>query len=381
MAVSDITTYNLLNRWATLMGVNPFHFNQVSGAGAPLHDNSVWIQYERDVVADALYQAVAEIATWIGYWPRPVWLSEDIQFGNGWPYQLQTLRTTHGRGKVQAFGQRGSTLISAGVLVTYSDTTGDTIDDTATITVVTTVTDPTEIQAFFQVADGAAGAGDERWQIEPLTVTISAGVATITGHRALFAHPARLWAVPYAPTDPNFLTKHNGQTTDPNDFVTHVDIYRVYNDTTTPGQLLSDPFYSECCLTLGTTLTDAASIRLVDGEIGSFQVRAQDCTGCHIFNRVRVYYKAGLPLVNGMMDRRLEIAVVRYANTIMSETLKTVTDLPSQPTRSRWADDREKMPRDELQPGDLKNPFGLLRGQVEAWRRLKYLIEPSGGRI
>lgn len=380
MATSDVIHWQTLNRWPVLMRESSWHFNQISGAAAPLNSPcDVYIQSSRDTVAQGLYEAGWQFADALGFFPRPTWTNETFRLGRGWPYSLQEFHTQYRY--VEAFGQRASTLITANVAITYSDSNGDGVNDLATMTVTVTAGQAAnEVQVFFRTVDGAPAAGDERWQIEPLSVSVVGTTATITGPRYLFVKPSTIWQVPYNPTDVNFLEINRADTADPNDFVTLVDVYRVYNDTTTVAQLLSDPIYSQSD-NLGTMLTDAADVLLIDSVPGRFRVRAVDCEACHVFGWVKVFYKSGFPLVNSMMDRRLEVGMVRFANVVMPFYPQEVCDLPQNPTRTMFTEDRMAMPPNELQPTDLRSPFGLSRGAIRLWRSVHHMEQPSGGKL
>ena len=378
MAVSDLTHFNLLNRYATIMRINEFNFNQVSGKSAPLNSPcEVWIQPQRDTVAQALYQAGNEIAAALSFYPRPVWLSEIFRLGKGWPYTAQEFYTKYKY--VEAYGQKATTLITTNVAVVYSDVNGDGVDDTATITGATSITNPNELQIFFTVADGAIAAADERWQIEPLTVTISGGNFTAVGSRALFVKPS-VWKTPFQTSDPNALIHNNVDIQIAANFITQVDVYRVYNDTTVQAQLLSDPIYSQTS-PLTPMLTDTVVVLPIDNTIGNFRIRSESCTGCHRFEWVKVFYKAGFALVNGAMDRRLETNIIRYANCLFPSYPSEICDNPSGPTRTMFSEDITPLPRNELLPDDLKSPFGLQRGAIRVWRQMKHLEFPVGGKV
>lgn len=378
MAVSDVTHFNLLNRWPSIMHVNQFNFNQASGLSAPLNSPcKVWIQPERDVVAQSLYMAGHQIAENLGFYPRPTWVSETFRLGRGWPYTAQEYVTKYKY--VEAFGQRATSLITANVAVTYTCDNSTGVDNVATISGATTVTDPNEIQFFFRVADGAPGDGSEYWQIEPMQVTIASGVFTAVGSRALFVQPS-VWKTPFLPSDPNYIENNGVDIAQPGNFVTLVDVYRVYNDTTVQAQYLSDPIYSQTS-PLTPMLTDTGVVLLIESGIGNFRVRPDSCTGCHNLEWVKVFYKAGFPLVNGAMDRRFETALIRFANVLFPYYPSEVCDNPNGPTRTMFDEDRSPLPRQEMQPGDLHSPLGLSRGAVRVWRALNAYQFPTGGKI
>jgi hypothetical protein len=382
MAISKLyPTYALLNRWQYTLDVNIWHFNQVAGNGAPfVGDNctEVWIQPEREHVARALYSAVNKMKDAMGFYPRPVYLSERIPFGRGNPYSLQYLQTKWGNRKLIEFGQRATSVISAGAAIVYTDSDLDGVPDLATITVTSGVS-TAEVALFFRTADGAPSAAHELWEITPITVTQSGGTTTITAPRAYFVKPS-IWNVPRDPADPNTLEKNDADTTQTSDFVTAVDVYRVYTDTTTPLQVYGDPIYTQAT-DLDQNLATTGVARIVDAELGLFEARVEncDCVSHHI-QGVQVYYKAGEALEYTHMRSDFEEACIRLANTLMPVQSSTLCDV----TWQMWTEDRQSMKVDNmvlLQERDTGNPFGLKQGQVAAWHVARDNKLVSGGKI
>lgn len=383
MAISkQYPTFALLNRWQSTLDINAYHFNQAAGDGAPyVGDNcrEVWIQPEREHVARALYNAVTKMRDAMGFYPRPVYLSERIPFGRGVPWQLQMLQTRWGNRKLIEFGQRAVSVISAGASVVYSDSDGDGVPDLATITVSSGVSTD-EVALFFQTADGAPSAAHELWEITPIAVTQSGGTTTITAPRAYFVKPSTIWNIPRDPSDPNTLEKNAADTMQPSHFVTAVDVYRVYTDTTTPLQVYGDPIYSQST-SLGKNLATTGVARIVDADQGLFEARVEncDCVSHHI-QGVQVYYKAGQALEYTHMRSDMEEACIRLANTLMPNQPSTLCDV----TWQMWAEDRQSMKVDNmviLQERDTGNPFGLKQGQVAAWHVARDNKLPSGGKL
>jgi hypothetical protein len=365
MAVSTYTNWKLLNAWQRIMGENIWEFNQVSGNGVQRRENQpVYLQPVRDDIARSLYEAVE---AWVGYslyYPRPTYVTERIDLRGGNPYNMQTLRLTWKH--LVAFGTRGTSVISAGATVTYSASPGSLVNDIATITVPAgSLTDTNEIQAFFTVADGAPGAADERYEIEPLTVTLSGGNFILTGHRALFVEPNTIWDIPYEVDSGNYAAKNTADTQTAADFVTTVDVYRVYTDSTNAVQIISDGRYLTCDCSGTSTLTTAGA-RIYDARQSIIQVCAANCGCSGPYEAVNVSYLAGLALVNNRVAPDIEKSLVRLANTYMWQEPCSLYDA----VKNKWKDDRNATPQELLQPGDAANPFGIKNGQIAAWRGL-----------
>lgn len=373
MARSDVQHYGLLNRWPHIMQENPWHFNQLAGVGAPLSHpcDAAYIQEERDALADALNLAVEMVAEQLGFYPRPTWVQERLYFGGGSPLEWQPHKLRYGY--IEEVGIRTTALIQAGVAITYSDANSDGVDDTATITVTTAVATD-EIGAFFRVSDGAESAGHAFWEIEPLTsVTASGGVVTITAPRYLFAKPS-VWAQSYA--EPSFTDRNAKDTLDPNNFVTNVDIYRVYSDATAAVQITGDPLWTRCD-DLDSAVTENGVALILDSRLGIVRVRLEcDCFDSYP-ESVYLSYKAGYPLDNGKMARRLETNIIRLANTLLPYQPATFCDR----TLNMWQQDMEELDPSRLTATDL-HPFGgTKQGAIVAWRNLRHLALGAGGKV
>lgn len=355
MARANALTLGLLNQYPELLHEDVWRFNQVLGEGArqsPSSQNQPYIQFEREYIARALADAAVKAAEYLGYWPAPQWVqAETVTLDSDLRWNGQTLQTRFGH--LIGFGKRATSLITAAVAVAYSDTDDDGVDDTATITVsgVNAVA-ADEITVFFRPADGAPSAADERWAIEPLTVSKSGDNATISGHRALFAHPKKVWAKEY--TSDYATQKHAGNTGSADDFVTHVDVYRVVADSTAAVELLTHDSASPVTPASATvTHPEQGHFRLYSGPAQSLPTGRPYA--------VRVWYRAGYALSNGRMDDELALALTRYANTIM----------PQQPNMTEralamWHEDRKV---DNLSERDTWSPppFGITAGGLYCW--------------
>lgn len=365
MAISkQLKVYQLLNAWPEICLQDAWHFNQALGNGAPLtHGCGVFIQSDREQIARALNQAFNNLSAYLGFFPSPQWHTQRVFFGGGRPYSWQTLQADYGH--LIEFGSRATTVIQAGAAVVYSDSDGDGVDDLGTVTVASTV-NVNEVQLFFQTTDGAPAVADERYQIEPVNVSASGGTITITAPRWLFVKPSTIWDRPFKITDPNKTDRNYADTAQVAGFVTAVDVYRVYNDSTNAVQVLSDPAFSQNTQ-LNQSLSTVGVARIFNPMLGIFQVRIEDCSLCppNWWESVYVSYRSGWPL--SVYDRRMEHvfrnALCRLANTYMARELcpfsKTAEEI--------FQEDRENAETVEGAQA-ATNPFGILRGQVEAWR-------------
>lgn len=325
MAISLNTSNNitpgqnnhLLNHWQQIMLEDIWHFNQCAGIGAPLQTandkaGGVYLQKEREYIARNLESAFTRMTIDLHYALSPTYFSELLPLGSGSPFQAQYFQGTYC--KMVELGKRAQTLIQAGVAVVYSDPNNVGVNDTSTITVVTGIANA-EIKLYFQVADGAPTAGDVRFEIEPTVVTNSAGIATITAHRALFVNPKQ-WAREYTANNPNLNEPNIVDTANASTgFVTAVDVYRVYTDTTTNIDLIGSD---------GTTVLQSFTGEIMDAELSTFRMGnlcASWSNCCNPPKMIRVNYKAGSPLINNNVDGELYEACVAFACANMMSKL------------------------------------------------------------
>lgn len=355
--------HHYLNAWPRQMMEDVWHFNQCAGVGAPVQTANdkggiIYLQKEREYIARALESAAGRMAQDLNYWINPAYFSQEIKLGKGLPIQAQIHQARYC--KMIALGKRATALIEAGATVVYSDPNSVGVLDTATITLNTTIANA-EIKLYFQVADGAPTAGDTRYEIEPTVVTDSAGVVTIKAHRALFVKPTE-WAREYEANDPNFNSPNVVDTAAAAGFVTAVDVYRVYTDTSANIELQSHD---------GTLLYTYTG-DIVNDELSAF--RMGDVCGLYCLDqrpaKIVVNYYAGSPLVSGNIDNELYEACVAYAAASMQSKLSKM----SYWTLDIWENYHrpmvEKMGSNMVPIATKKQSnsnYGSRTGQVMAW--------------
>jgi len=377
MARSNVEHFNLLNRWPVVMEESPWHFNQLAGANAPLTApcDEVYTQYERDDIADGLNLAVELVSEELGFYPHPVWITDRMDLGHGDPMEWQILKTRYGY--LNEFSIRTKTLIEAGADITYTDTNGDGIDDTATLTIATAVV-VGEIRVYFQVADGASEAAGDDWEIEPLTISSTGAVATITGPSYLFTHPQVVWANPTE--QPNYKTKLPFDSADNANYVTDVDVYRVYGNATGAVKLLTDPIL-DCSVANSGDIAENAVGRIINSRLGLFEVRLGNClslANCTYWpTQIWISYKAGYPLRDNRMDRQLERNITRIANV---KTPYKPNTFCGERSLTMWQRDREYI--ENVSRTASAPPWGgMTIGEWDSWNMLKRLQLPRGGKI
>lgn len=361
MARSNIDSHGLLDAWARVMHEDAFRFNQFYGDGVtrlPGCDTHVYIQYERDYIASALRQAVDHAAQHLQFYPLPIWLSETLtlQPDRAWDEQTLTPRF----GYVQGFGNRATQLISEGATVTYSDTNSDGVEDKASLT-VDSIFSPEQTRVFFRVADGAPAAAHKLYEITDLEIVDNAdGTYTITGHKAQFAKPSSVWTKEF--TDSGFSTRAAADTETAGNYVTTVDVYRVYPD----DSLQSDGSAAVQLVAKGGKTPVKAL--LLDNDSGSFQLCKLDSEDADPPDSVSVEINtlAGWPLENRRMSPTFESVIVRYANTLFPQQPSSFCDR----VKAMWENDLSLL-ETELRDTENKLLYPFTLASTDLWATIR----------
>ena len=412
--------YTLLSahRFARMLGIAPLHF--AGGTAASLdpavfpaggscgdvwarHD---WQQYSKVSHESLLYaikDAEREIMHHIGYPSAPTWITEEEiifprDFFRASKYQVVDIRgfrkSMHTRlGRVLSGGRRAVTLLgtatTAGSSLVYTDEDGDSFYETATITLtgLTGVSDVNEIKAYFTGMNG-----EQEWEIRPCrSKTLSSGTLTMVFDSWLLIDPDLQSEYP---TDEGFTAIDVTLAS----FVTSVDVYREYNDTSDASAQFrweaAEPSGSctncsglGCVACSDTTQNGCLQVRnSKTGEVvpvpasysdGSWTVAAFDV--CRAPDRVYTWYYAGVrderfkrgaahdPLSNYMAWAIIWLAIARLELPPCSckrladlfETLRI--DLTASTTGVSHFTSQEI----------INNPLGTHRGEVMAWRRIQ----------
>lgn len=389
---------------------NPYHFWGMQNPKVPVSSqcNTIVPEYGyqmgygvgRDEMRRTIAYAEEKLATYLGYDVAPRYRSDILDWplsGNGQYRHTANslgryLSVTTPRGYVQAVGVEARTLIQTNAPVTLSKTISP--KDSFTVTVATTITDSQSIAVYFSAADRYDGSGiGPRWRIQPVDVSISGGVATITGAAWLLVKPSLFQSFAFTSVDPD---------TDTN-FAATVDVVSI---TTNPdGQTVDDsqatfiwettPWPGFCTVCTNTpSSTDPAAVGKAIARVGirdaqmgilsaapavyaSSQAQWQGTgfAGCTDPDRIEVRYLAGLPLVHGQMHS--------FWSDIVC--LLTLAELPgpicackeANQRISHWQQDLARSSGVEqfayISSADLANPLGTRRGHIEAWKKINEL--------
>jgi hypothetical protein len=432
MARADVYTLLPLDTYARIMNLNPLHFNgarlpDVTG-GEPFtlapdwSERPLWHQYgwqntnipSRDELARAIQTAEIDIANFLGYWPAPMWISQEVHsyarpahpemYGSGVNVrgQFKSIKTNFA--KIIAVGKRKASLIAtatvAGFTLVYSDPNLDGWNTLATITVPTTVTDIHEIKLYF-----ANHGGSQLWEIRPLkSVSISGGSVTITVDSWLLLDPDVVNAIPTGE-----VTAINASTT-PTNYVSSVEVRREYVDITDnsataywerePGDNLFGAL--SCCPVCGGLGCEACSLATQDiclairnAEAGivvpaSAQYDSTDArweklcwTQGREPDQVKIWYKSGLlseqwlqgyyDEIDSSMARTIAIlATARLGFQPRAESgLSGMIDF----WQRNLAESGQNLTTVFTPQEILNNPFGTREGEVQAFRALSKLRE------
>jgi hypothetical protein len=407
-----------LATYAKIMGLNPMHF---AGAVAPTHDlmptnacNDIWHKYEWQdsdkvslwEVAEEIQTAEEEIANFIGYYPAPYWIENELipyprvfardQRGNGRNIQTRAKAIHTKRAKFINPGQRTLSLVGTATTVggslAYTDEDSDGYYETATVTLPTTLTDISELKLFFTGLNGQL-----EWEIRPVrSKELSGGNVVFVLDSWLLIDPDLYEALP---TSAGALAIDVSTVAN---FVTSVEVYREYIDTTQAsvqfywenGYLANTLITCPTCGTIGCTVCDydsqdgCAIARNHDmGEIAVYPASYDSentawnavswvtCTEPHI---VRISYLSGAQSQEYLQSRTHDPLSLSWAQVI---AWIATARLPRPLCSCGVVQDRVNyLARDMahflagdtffLTPDAMNCPFGTRRGEVMAWRRM-----------
>lgn len=390
----DVCTFLPIERYADFMAINPDGFHQCHHPDEPSPSdcNDIWLTHgyvggaDRIVgrydVCQAIAVAESLIADFLGFYPAPNWTVSEKQLwprpkrGVQWDYP--PIRTNWGH--LIAGGIRALSAIEEDAEIDYTDEDGDGVPDTATITIAAVTWDAAgatidEVDVFY------TDETDDCYRIRNLTIyENAAGQLILTGPRSYFVDPT-LWL----DDDPVNLD------TDAN-FLTYVDVYRRYNDTSTQATLIYSGTPGRACATSlcedteqdGCLIIDRYRIGAVIVVPASYSAADDEWTRACFTNNmtpnsVRLWYQSGLSLqADGRMRPDLAEAIVRLANALLPEA-PCGCDL----TRQRYQRDREEQDIDNINTAMAVSHFGTTaRGATFAMgvcRRLKPIVD--GGNL
>lgn len=400
-----------LDFFRQILGYHPYHFWGLANADVPVNSqcNTIVTEYAyqgenaagRYEIRQALINAQEKLRAFLQYPIAPQYLEETVTYpayldqrlfrdypvapSGGWvSVQLPD-------GYIQSIGVESLSLVGTAAL-TFSDRYGTGTNDTFTLSIATSETDVSKIAVYFAAADrldsSAVGA---QWRIEPVDISISGGIATITG---------RAWLL----VKPSLYQKFTRVSAlNPDTVANFVTTLEVYVRTTEPdgntvdtsqGAFVWESWPGECC----STQTDPAGVARSIARVGirnaaagivipgeaiynatddAWYASAPPWSGiCRPPQQVTVRYLAGVPLeANGQVNARFARAVAYLAMAELAERIcacdtanRTLYryQLPLNQTganQETFAVTREQ----------LNNPLGNRYGHWAAWNEIKTL--------
>ena len=355
----ETNCHDLLHRWQIRMLESDWNFNQALDDTVQSF-KGVYLQHDREVIAHALTAAFDTAASYLGFFPQPTYVEDQqisIDADLPWWKQDINLYTRH----LVTFGRRKYSEISYNQSYSFLDEEEeDSINDIAHITVTTSV-DVNEIQVFYRVDDGATSQANRRWRIpvHRMSKDSETNQVDIYIKLANIVKPD-VWDNTFRSGGQRYSV--NRELSD--SFVSHVDVCRVYTDSSDAVRLLSYP--------------DSESTEIIETSVDPI-VKNHHYTDFRLAHKtlsvkkpfaIKVSYLSGHPLTRlGVMNSQLETAIIRLANTDLSMIALPLSHL----SEMAWRDDREKLfnTSQRFVPIDYANPLGVLRGHFDAWIILK----------
>lgn len=366
VGTAKVDTLLPIDTFAAIMGIHPMHFNQVYIDEAP-PCGVVWLQYgwqadncsSREEVARAIRSAEDSLEQYLGFSVAPKWfVNRNIPLENY--VQLQVVLP---KGYYITGGARRTLLLEEDATIVYdTEFVGSTYLERATIT-ITSDLDPTEIAICYP------GEDIDDWQIRPIkAVSNNDGTITITCNRHQLVKKPLIES----------FTSGSVIGTEDGNFLTQVDVYRIYND---PSQQVHLYHVPACCSS-GCALcsfdVDTGCIRsthpkesIVKISPGTWNQETQDfdyvCPSRNYY-RVHTWFKAGWPLINNSMDTMWADAVSKLAVTRLENVLCPCPGV--QKKVSWWTEDVSAAQRGgahRIPNGLLNCPWGYTRGALHAY--------------
>jgi hypothetical protein len=405
MARATTLTKLPLDRWAQIIGLNPIHFNRITISLSPDRacnsGEDFWLQWPYmdaskvsiEDLASAIAEAEGMIESVIGYKLLPDWIVDErrnterpairelFSFGINARWLAKSVKARWGY--VQSGGQRAKSVISAGAAIVRSDADGDGYQETATVTVASAV-DTDEVHVYFPGESGA-----DEWEVKPVQVIASGANLVIT---------FKIWQVPdpdlweRLSTDPAAIDGDNIA-----NFLTTVDVYRVYNNPQTQVQFLwePDPLLGTCgcgsetcavctfgtqygCLHVRDTRLGNVAYSPADWNSSSSDFSASEWSLCRDPDRMRLWYQAGWrwettdarKRPNVDVDPYWEKAIAYLAITLLNREVCACNN--TEHFIDYWRTDLARNGNQVSYQNTaqvLNNPFGTMRGAVYAWQR------------
>lgn len=423
-----------LDAWRQMVGYHPFHFWQQSSQYVPLPSggcNQLVHEYpyqqasrvSRHDVRRAIASAEGRLFDYLNFRVGDVYLEKEILFPRPHDRRMRYGRPMNSSGRWLAVDVGEGYIRECGILalthidspgITYQDSTGDSIKDQFVATVDVSalgVSNPEEIAIYFTAGDRNNDAIADSWRIRPVQVSISGGVATITGPAWLLVKPTTYLRLDSYSLSPGYAAA------DPSPsslFAASIDVYWRRTDGNGQSQATATavliweseppPFASTgldlaCCpgLSYDTSEYDPAGLayavaraQVRDKRRGTIymgeatldtnnQWIRRNWSGCRQPDRVLLRYRAGATILEA--DNSLPHGS-NWTNTLFALSCAELEGCFCEESRSNqilahWQQDLAKIPNASdrefyrMSDADLNNPFGTRRGHIYAWQQVK----------
>jgi hypothetical protein len=393
MARTSVKTWLPLDRWAEIFGLDPLFFNQLSSATLAQRVNcgDIWYQHawqdanrvSREDIANAIQAAELSISNFIGYDLLPTWhINEKVRttrparpelFSAGMNIRGMAKSVNSNKGYILSGGVRAKSVVQAGTGITFSDDDGDGFKETCVVAVNYSGL-ACELHMYFPGVSGA-----DIWEIRPITVGVSGGVATISFKTWQVVKPDLLDGYSTIPLDAD----------DPTVYLSTVDVYRVYNDPSQQATFLWEMPFNTCGCGLETceqcshsTQTGCLTVR--DDRLGIFAYKPADWNMDTLTfdpqpyvewrdpDRMMISYVAGwmgedLECPYTRLDPYWETAIAYYAAALLLRPVSSCDNV--EPHFTYWREDVGRQTSDhsyQVSPENIGNPFGTTRGGIYA---------------
>jgi hypothetical protein len=425
-----------LDTWRQLVGYHPFHFWQQSSQHVPLPPggcNQLVFEYpyqaagrvSRHDIRRAIASAEGKLLDYLHFRVGDSYVEKEVLFPRPHDRRMSYARPADssgrwlaveaGEGFLRETGREALTLIDSPA-VTYQDSTGDNIKDQFSLTADVSalgITDPEQIAVFFVAADRAGAPPGQAWEIRPVQVSISGGIATITGPAWLLVKP-----ITYQRLDDYSLTPgYDADDPQPTGlFAASLDVYWRRTDSdgasqdTAAAVLIWESYPPPwanwgldmaCCsaLTYDTNRLDPAGLAYVvaraqirDKRRGTIYVGeatlsqagewvGRNWSGCRQPDRVIVRYRAGATVAETESGLKYGSD---WTNTLFAFACAELEGCFCEENRSNqvlthWQQDLAKIPNASdrefyrMSDENLNNPFGTRRGHIYAWKQVKHM--------
>lgn len=321
-----------LDRYQELMRLPIAAFNGLNKPDEePVYQCSqIWKQSERDGLVMYLAQAEEMREIEVGYHLSPKWIAdEEHQFSN-----VAVLNRKH----LIEVGVRASSDIQLGVALNHGVETAP--NDPVEISVATTVTETSEIFVYYPGEDV---------KIRPSSISISGGIATIKIPRSRLV-------------DPDLLDDREDHLSyyENDNFITTVDVKRVYNDPSDVATIRwlgssscvdTCQLYTQaaCAVAAGNRSRRISKVYISPAGYSNGSWSSTSYTYCHTPVSLLVSYKSGR-----QNSIKTELLTARLAHTLM----------PNKPcscptVHMYWQEDVKEQ--------EVWTPYGIRQGAFNAW--------------